>query len=128
MLMLLYEFTIPPMPYSGKLQLILVCILALSEIVTFTFWIRKYKNTARQKLLLALLVLLAAITYFVGEAFYEHYYQDFLKTQFGEGVAANIHLVFLFRLKEFFTITSLLGLLLATLTQVIHLVWTPPKA
>lgn len=110
--MLLLEFTLLPLPYNLKLQLILAGSIALIELLLFGLCLWSLRNSTRGNYLLALLMLMALIAFITGHAFSEYYYADYLRDDYATKVDASL----LYKAKSFFSISSLIGLVLSAIT------------
>ena len=119
---LLLEFTLPPLPYNLELQLILAGSIALIELILFGLCLWNLKNRVRGNYLLALLMLTILIAFITGQAFNEYYYADYLRDEYATKVDASL----LYKAKAFFTISSLIGLVLSAITVFLRM-WKDRK-
>ena len=112
---ILYEFTIPPPPFNVILWLCVVGILLIAEFAVFVVMVFSRKNRGRYRHLMGILVLISILGFFVGQLFFEHYYEKYLLTRL-----ITVELL-VFEVKQCFTLATLLGFVLCLIAQVISM-------
>lgn len=115
--MLLLEFTLPPLPYNFKLQIVVAGSIALIELALFCLCLWSLKNKERSNYLLALLILTSAIAFLTGCLFNEYYYAEYAVEEY----VIKAHQAILSRAKAMFTLSSLIGLVLAAITVLLRM-------
>lgn len=96
-------------------------LIALIEVILFVMCLRYLKSAPRCNYFLGLLTLMALLAFVIGSAFNQHYYVELLQTTFGSEEAFRHHETILYKLREFFTLSSTIGLTFSAITVAVRL-------